>query len=288
MERYSRQLLALGLELQEKISSLKVAIIGCGALGSALAEMLTRLGVKELVLVDADIVELSNLHRTHIFTEKDLMRPKVLVCKEYLKKINNDTKINTILDILDNENAEQIVKGNDVVFDALDNVNYRLVLNDACIKNNIPLVYAGVTGEYASAKIIIPNKTSCLSCFLEPINERNACEIIGTTISTINTIASIQIQLLINYLRGKYEDEMIYLDMEDLRLEKIKMKRNSNCEACSLHLYKHLNSKFDTCGILRSEKLGQNIFRSSEVEIYKDSEGTIICYNEKCFKKKEA
>uniref|UniRef100_A0A2U9IG01 Thiamine biosynthesis protein ThiF n=1 Tax=Acidianus brierleyi TaxID=41673 RepID=A0A2U9IG01_9CREN len=288
MERYSRQLLALGLELQEKISSLKVAVIGCGALGSALAEMLTRLGVKELVLVDADVVELSNLHRTHIFTEKDLMRPKALVCKEYLKKVNSNIKIDTILDILDSKNAEEIVKGNDIVFDALDNVNYRLVLNDACVKNNIPLIYAGVTGEYASAKIIIPGKTSCLSCFLEPIDERNACEIIGTTIATIDIITSIQIQLLINYLRGRYEDEMIYIDMEDLRLEKIKMKRNSNCEACSLHQYKYLKSKFYTCGMLRSEKSGKNIFRSSEVEIYKDSEGTIICYDEKCFKKKEA
>jgi adenylyltransferase/sulfurtransferase len=287
MERYSRQLLALGLEVQEKISSLKVAVIGCGALGSAIAEMLTRLGVKELLLVDADVVELSNLHRTHVFTEKDLMRPKALVCKEYLKKINNNIKINIVLDILDNKNAENIVKGNDIVFDALDNLNYRLILNDACVKNNIPLIYAGVTGEYSSAKIIIPGKTSCLSCFLEPTDGNNACEIIGTTIATVDAIASIQIQLLINYLRGLYKDEMIYLDMEDLRLEKIKMRRNPNCEACSLHQYKYLKSEFDTCGILRSEKSGKNIFSSSEVEIYKDNDGTIICYNEKCFKKKQ-
>ncbi len=286
MERYSRQLLALGLEVQQRISSLKVLVVGCGALGSTLSDMLVRLGVKEITVVDADVVELSNLHRTRMFTEEDVMRPKALACKDYLSKVNREVKVNAVVDVVDAENVEELVRGKDVVFDALDNVNYRLILNDACVKNNVPLIYAGVGGEYASAKLVVPGKTACLSCFLEPVDSPNACETIGTTIATVDAIASVQIQLLINYLRGKEDDEMIILDMSNLSMERVKMSRNPKCEACSLHEYRYLNYKFTSCGLFRYPRVqGTLTYSSREVEVYKVSDGVLLCYGEKCYKK---
>ncbi len=286
MERYSRQLLALGIEVQQKISSLKVLVAGCGALGSTLSDMLVRLGVREITVVDADVVELSNLHRTRIFTEGDIMRPKAIVCKEYLSKVNSEVEVKAIVDIVDSENVEELVRGKDVVFDALDNVNYRLILNDACVKNNVPLIYAGVGGEYASAKLVIPGKTACLSCFLEPMDSQNACEVIGTTIATVDAIASLQVQLLINYLRGREDDEMLVLDMSNLSLEKVRMRRNPKCEACSLHEYRYINYKFSSCGLFRSPRItGNLVYSSNEVEVYSVGDGTLLCYGEKCYKK---
>ncbi|MCY0873689.1 HesA/MoeB/ThiF family protein [Acidianus infernus] len=289
MDRFSRQLLALGIDVQEKIMSTKVLIVGCGALGSSIAELLVRLGVKELKIVDADVVELSNLHRTHIFTEKDLMKPKVLACKEFLEKINSEVKIEPIFDIIDETNAENLVKDVDVVFDGLDNINYRLILNDACVKYEKPLIYAGISGEYGNAKLVIPGKTSCLACFLQPSDSRNACDIIGTTTVVPNFLASIQVQLFINYLRGYSEDELVIADLKDLRLDKIKMKRNPQCEACSLHEYKYLRRMDINCGLTRAEKAeGDRIFSSNGVELYKYNGSYIICYNQKCFKKRIA
>ncbi|MDT7901473.1 MAG: HesA/MoeB/ThiF family protein [Acidianus sp.] len=289
MDRFSRQLLTLGIDVQEKIMNTKVLIAGCGALGSSIAELLVRLGVKELKIVDADVVELSNLHRTHIFTEKDLMKPKVLACKEFLEKINSEVKIEPIFDIIDETNAENLVKDVDVVFDGLDNINYRLILNDACVKYGKPLIYAGISGEYGNAKLIIPGKTSCLACFLQPFNTRNACDIIGTTTIVPNFLASIQVQLFINYLRGYSEDELIIADLKELRLDKIKMSRNPQCEACSLHEFKYLKHMDINCGLIRTEKIeGDKVFSSNGIELYKYDGDYIICYNQKCFKKRIA
>ena len=289
MDRFSRQLLALGIDVQDKIMNTKVLIAGCGALGSSIAELLVRLGVRELKIVDADVVELSNLHRTHIFTEKDLMKPKVIACKEYLEKINSEVKIDPIFDIIDETNAENLVKDVDVVFDGLDNVNYRLILNDACVKHNKPLIYAGISGEYGNAKLVIPEKTSCLSCFLQPLDTRNACDVIGTTTVVPNFLASIQVQLFINYLRGYSEDELIIADLRELRIDKIKMNRNPNCEACSLHEYKYLKAMEINCGLTRVEKAeGVKVFSSGSIELYKHNGDYIICYNQKCFKKRIA
>ncbi len=289
MDRFSRQLLALGIDVQERIMNTKALVAGCGALGSSIAELLVRLGVKELKIVDADVVELSNLHRTHIFTEKDIMKPKVLACKEYLEKINSEVKIEPIFDIIDDTNVENLIKGVDVVFDGLDNVNYRLILNDACVKQGKPLIYAGISGEYGNAKLVIPEKTSCLSCFLQPLDVQNACDVIGTTTVVPNILASIQVQLFINYLRGYSEDELILVDLKELRLDKIKMSRNPKCEACSLHEYKYLRNMEINCGLSRVEKArGDKIFSSNGIELYKSDGDYIICYNQKCFKKRTA
>ncbi|BDC19730.1 HesA/MoeB/ThiF family protein [Acidianus sp. HS-5] len=289
MDRFSRQLLALGIDVQDRIMNAKVLIAGCGALGSSIAELLVRLGVKELKIVDADVVELSNLHRTHIFTEKDIMKPKIIACKEYLEKINSEVKIEPIFDIIDETNAENLVKDVDVVFDGLDNVNYRLILNDACVKYGKPLIYAGISGEYGNAKLVIPEKTSCLSCFLQPLDIRNACDIIGTTTVVPNFLASIQVQLFINYLRGYSKDELILVDLKELRIDKINMNRNPKCEACSLHEYKYLKNMEINCGLTRVEKAeGDKIFSSNGTELYKCNGDYIICYNQKCFKKRIA
>lgn len=285
MERYSRQLLILGLELQQRLKELSVSIIGCGALGSSILELLVRLGVGKIKIVDADIVEISNLHRTHLFTEKDVGQPKVFACKKRALKINNEVSIEAIPDIIDENNVEDIIRGSDYVFDALDNLYYRLLLNDACVKQNIPLIYGGVMSEYASVKIILPNKNACLSCFLNyEGNEENVCETIGTLDTIVSLTASLQVQLMLNHLRGYQDDSLYYIDLKNMRFDKIKIEKNEKCQACSKHEFKYLNGEIEkpSCGLLRSES--RNI--DSDYYLEKNRDEFIICYsNGKCFKK---
>ncbi|BCU69470.1 HesA/MoeB/ThiF family protein [Stygiolobus caldivivus] len=288
MERYSRQILVLGLGVQQKLTELKVTVVGCGALGSAIAELLARLGVGNIRLIDADIVELSNLHRTRFFTEEDVGRPKALVCKERIGKINSGVNVEAIIDIVDQSNVEELIKGSDYVFDALDSIFYRMVLNDACVKSNIPLIYGGIMGEYASVKLIIPKKTSCLSCFMNygGDDDRNACETIGTLNTVVDITASLQVQLMINHLMGEEDRNLYYLDLKSLRLDKIRIERNSQCQACSKGEFIYLKLPHQTtCGIVRVKEEVKNSANYG-VKIEKVRDGLIICYPDgKCFKK---
>jgi adenylyltransferase/sulfurtransferase len=285
VEKYSRQLLVLGLDLQLKLRELKITIVGCGALGSALAELLTRLGVGQIKIIDADIVEVSNLHRTHLFDENDVGKPKVLACAEKLRRINSDVKIFPVTDIITKENVEELIKGSDYVFDALDNLYYRLLLNDACVKLNIPLIYGGIMGEYASTKLVIPKTSACLSCFMSyEGNDENACETVGTLDTVVDVITGIQVQLMLNHLRGIENGEYLYyVDMKSLRVDKVLIKRNERCEACSLGEYKYLKFNFPlNCGL----RIVKTDYDGDSIRIEKDDNSFIICYPYgKCFKK---
>ncbi|QKQ99473.1 HesA/MoeB/ThiF family protein [Metallosphaera tengchongensis] len=278
----TRQLLVLGPEVQEKIFNLKILVVGCGALGSSILEQLVRLGAENITVMDADVVEISNLHRTHLFRYEDVGKPKALVCSQRAMEINPGAKVKPILDVLDETNAEEMVKGVDLVFDALDSVNSRLILNDACVKNRIPLIYGGVSGEYGSAMLVKPGETPCLSCFMEPQEGTDACETVGTTPMTVSLVATSQVQLMLRLLRGDYASGLYYIDAGSLSIDLIKMERNPSCQACSLMTYKYLKGLGHSCGIVRVK---ENPPEGSPVPYVKRvNDGLLICY-EKCFKK---
>lgn len=279
---YSRQLLALGTEVQERLFSLKVLVVGCGALGSALVEELTRLGVGEITLVDADVIEESNLHRTHLFTSLDVGKPKAEVCAQRASEINPEVKVIPVLDVVDNSNAEELVRGKDFVFDALDNVNSRLILNDACVKAGVPLIYGGVSGEYGSVMMVVPKVTPCLSCFMQPTRDEDTCETIGTTPLTVTMVATLQAQLMLEALRDNVREGLIYVDARRLSLDVVRILRNPSCEACSRGEFTYLKELKVTCGIVRSDDVPPP--GSPRPFVRRGREGTVICYD-KCFKK---
>ncbi|MEM3291847.1 MAG: HesA/MoeB/ThiF family protein [Saccharolobus sp.] len=289
VERYSRQLLILGLDLQQTLNELKVLIAGCGALGSAISELLARLGVGEITVVDADVVDITNLHRTHLFTEDDIGRPKAEVCAKKISQINSSIKASYIIDIIDEKNIEKIMENNNYIFDGLDNLYYKLLLNDAAIKMGIPLVYGGINGEYGSAKLIIPHSTACLSCFIhyEDNDTQNACDIIGVTPLIVELTATVQVNLMLNHLRGINDDYLYYIDSREVKIEKIRVERNPFCKSCSLGKLPFLNKEVPkpSCGIFRTDlKVDPNI---DKPKISKSTTSTIICYPKiGCFEKR--
>ncbi len=278
MDRFSRQLLVLGLGMQEKLSSLKVTVVGCGALGSKIVESLVRMGVGKVKVIDADIVELSNLHRVSLFDEGDIGKPKAKVCVDKSKRINGNVDLTYVLDVVDQGNVEELIAGSDFVFDALDTPIYRLILNDACVKKGIPLIYGGVSSWYGSAKMIWSG--SCLSCFMSSDSQEDACEVTGTLDIVVSTVASIQVGLMLKAL-DQPDERLFYVDMKDLSVKSFNIEKRPDCPTCVKREFPYLNKEFTpTCGLVRVDEKGNGSFT-----VQKGKE-TLICHeNGKCFKK---
>lgn len=169
-ERYSRQILfpPIGEEGQETLGEKHVLIIGVGALGTQSAEMLTRAGIGTLTIVDRDYIEWSNLQRQYLFTEKDAEQrlPKAIAAKRILNEINRDVMIHAhVMDVTPNE-MDNLSEGVDLILDATDNFDIRMMINDISQKKNIPWIYGSCVGSYGISYTILPGETACLNCLL--------------------------------------------------------------------------------------------------------------------------
>ncbi len=248
-ELYSRQMLIPDIqeEGQEKICAARIAIIGCGALGTVAAELLVRAGVQELLLIDRDTIELSNLQRQALFTEKDIGKNKAEVCKEKLLQINSQVKIETENMHLNAKNILSLkLKEYSLLLDCTDNFQTKLLINDFCAKEKIPWIYAGAIQKEGMLMAITQEEgkenISCLNCAL-PNNARGeTCASAGVLNSTTHIIASMQVTLALKIILGKTVDqgELITFNIWNNDLRKLKAKRRENCPTCQGN-FTHLN-----------------------------------------------
>ena len=262
--RYLRQEIfkEIGKKGQEKLKKRIIAIIGLGALGSNSAELLTRAGIRKLLLIDRDIVELSNLQRQSLFNEEDIGKPKASQTKKHLNKINSDVEINFIIDDLNIENIGKIFsqrKNFDLILDCTDNLETRFLMNDFCIKNKIPFIYSSAVGSKGYVFNVIPEKTACLRCFLKEATQLDTCETTGVLNSITNLISSLQVSEAIKILLKKdFERNLLFFDIWKNELLKIQINKNKNCGCCVKNNFEYLNGK-------KSSKIaklcGNNIFQ---------------------------
>ena len=245
--RYIRQEIfkEIGKKGQEKLRKSTVVVVGIGALGSNSAELLARAGIGNLILIDRDVVELSNLQRQRIFDESDVGKPKALAAKEHLMKINSDTKIDFFIDDLNFENIDKILKYKiDLILDCTDNLETRFLINDFCIKNKIPFIYSSAVGSKGYVFNIIPNKTPCLKCFLKEAQALDTCETAGVLNAITNLISSIQVNEAIKIILNKdYEKNLLFFDIWKNEWSKIKVNKNKNCIGCVKNNFEYLNGK---------------------------------------------
>src|SRR5919199_480600 len=168
MERYSRQVLfpGIGEAGQARLAGARALLVGCGALGTVLANVLVRAGVGRLTVVDRDYVERSNLQRQVLFDEDDLASdlPKAVAAAEKLRRINPEVVVEPVVADLNATNVETLLAGADVAMDGTDNFEARYLLNDACVKHGVPWVYAAAIGAYGATFPIVPRDTPCLRC----------------------------------------------------------------------------------------------------------------------------
>jgi adenylyltransferase/sulfurtransferase len=146
--RYIRQtsLKGFGPEAQAKLKASRVVVVGLGGLGIPVVQYLNAMGIGTLGLVEQDVVELTNLQRQVLYTEKDLERPKLELALEYLKQRNSGTNIHTYDSFLNRQNALDIIESYDLVIDATDNFATRYLINDSCVILHKPFVYGALHG----------------------------------------------------------------------------------------------------------------------------------------------
>ena len=239
LQRYSRQIMLdeIGFVGLEKIRKAKVCVVGVGGIGNPVVTQLTAMGIGKLKIVDRDIIEISNLHRQHLYTEEDIGRVKVEAAKARLEQINSSVQIEALPNSVTKYTAENIVKGFDIVVDALDSIDARYALNDACIKLNIPLIYAGALGMLGSICTIIPNKTACLRCIFPALAEDDmpTCSTEGVHPSILYLVGGIQVSEVVKIILGErptLENKLLYIDLNDLSLEKVPVFRQAECPSC--------------------------------------------------------
>ena len=240
LERYRRQIIVkdLGKQGQDLLSKKQVVIIGGGGLGSNSSDILARIGIGKIDIVDDDPVELSNLHRTSIFTEDDVGKQKALILEEKLQKINSEVEVKGIKRRVTKENIESIVGQADAILDGTDNMETRFLINEVAVKHGIPWVYAGVNETVGMVMGISPKKTPCLKCLSPKIPEKiGEIPVFG---NLPVTIASIQCTELVKMLLGKEPSGLIVYDIWKQRFENIIVNRNPECSCCGKECFEFL------------------------------------------------
>jgi molybdopterin/thiamine biosynthesis adenylyltransferase/molybdopterin converting factor small subunit len=241
MQRYSRQLMLeeIGFEGMEKLRSAKVCVVGAGGIGNPVITQLVAMGVGKLRIVDRDVIEVTNLHRQHLYTDEDIGKVKVEAAAERLRKLNPGVDIEPVPTSVTKFTAESIVKGFDLVIDALDSVDARYALNDACIKHNIPLIYAGAIGVTGSVSTILPNNSACLRCMFPELNEEEmpACSTEGVHPSILYLVAGIQVSEAVKIIKGQQPtlvNKLLYIDLNELSFDRVQMFRQEECPSCGI------------------------------------------------------
>ena len=146
IQRYSRHILLqdVGVEGQEKIMNARVLVVGAGGLGAPVSLYLAAAGIGTIGIVDADVVDLSNLQRQVIHFTKDVGVPKVKSAEEKIKAINPDVQVDTYYEFLDSSNALDIIREYDFVVDGTDNFPVKFLINDACVMAGKPFSHGGI------------------------------------------------------------------------------------------------------------------------------------------------
>jgi molybdopterin/thiamine biosynthesis adenylyltransferase len=251
-ERYSRQILfrGLGPEGQQKLSAGRVAIVGCGATGSALASLLARAGVGTLRIIDRDYVEASNLQRQSLFEEQDAAEslPKAIAAARRISAFNSEIVADPRVEDLVPQNIEALLEGMDVILDGTDNFETRYLLNDYAVKNSLPWVYAAAVGSYGVTLNVVPGKTACLACIFPetPHGMVETCETSGILNTAVNVVASVAATEALKLLLGgkalqQLRQTLWSFDVWSNQHAEISSgKPRPGCRACELGDFVHL------------------------------------------------
>lgn len=212
LERYRKQTLFAGIGEagQQRLSQGRVTLIGCGALGSVIAESLVRAGIGFLRLVDRDFVELSNLQRQVLFDENDVAErlPKAVAAARKLALINSEVRIESHVCDVTPGNVLDLIHGADVIMDGTDNFETRFLINDAAMESCIPWVHAGCVGSGGQMMSVIPGRTPCLRCLMPGPpgpGTSETCDTAGVIGPAVQIMASLQVVDALKILSGQQQ-----------------------------------------------------------------------------------
>jgi molybdopterin-synthase adenylyltransferase len=238
VERYSRQLVLpeWSEAAQQRLGAASVLVVGAGALGSPVAMYLAGAGVGRLGIVDADDVELSNLHRQLLHFTPDLGLPKAHSAAAKLGFLNPEVAVEPYQVRLDAGNAAGLLEGADLVVDCSDSFETRYAVNAACCAARIPLVEAGVLGTSGLVMGIRPGETACYRCaFPAPPPEAPSCATAGVLGPAAGVVGSLQALEALKLLTGVGEpllDAFLQVDLALLTFLRVNVERRADCPDC--------------------------------------------------------
>jgi sulfur carrier protein ThiS adenylyltransferase len=256
-DRYSRQTLfaPIGKVGQERLRQAHVLVIGAGALGTNTTELLVRAGIGKLTIIDRDYVEWSNLQRQQLYTEEDatIRLPKAVAAENRLKQLNSACDIQGIVADVGPVELEAYRHQVDLIIDATDNFETRMLINDVSQKYKIPWIYGGCTGSYGVSFTVIPEHTPCLSCLLGTLPMTGeTCDTVGVISPAVQIVTAHQVAEAMKILVGDYEalrGTLLYFDIwknEQASINVSAMKKD-DCPSCGhTPTYPFLNGEHQT------------------------------------------
>ncbi|WP_435923000.1 thiazole biosynthesis adenylyltransferase ThiF [Paenibacillus sp. DYY-L-2] len=256
--RYSRQELftPIGKTGQRRLSKKHVLIIGAGALGSANAENLVRAGIGRLTLIDRDYVDWSNLQRQQLYEEEDAKArlPKAVAAAQRLKAINSEVEITAhTLDAGVAELEELAGRDVDLIIDAADNFDVRMIINDVSQQTGIPWIYGACVGSYGLSYTILPGRTPCLNCLMESIPMGGVtCDTVGVIQPAVQMVVAHQTAEALKLLagdEGALRTKLVSFDLWKNQYSAIDVSslRKSTCPSCGeQRTYPHLSYENQT------------------------------------------
>jgi|GEM_PF-963182 len=241
----------------------KILIIGLGALGSNIVDLLIRAGVENLILIDRDFVESTDLLTSPLYDLSDakVNKPKVIAVKEKIKKLNNKVNLDIYFDNFSPEfsknfNYEKI----DLIIDAVDNLETRFLINEISYKERIPWIHGACVAERGEIAFFKPWEGACYRCLFQDIPKKGrleTCETSGINPVIAKTVSGIQVDIAMKYLLSgrEYINRMIYIDFsEDYSLKVLEIKKRENCPICVKGNFEFMKKKGEKIVTFCSEK----------------------------------
>lgn len=256
LARYSRQIVfgKIGAEGQEKLREARVTLIGCGALGTVIADTLVRAGIGFLRIVDRDYVELNNLQRQVLFDERDVAEgaPKAAAAAEKLARINSQVAVEAVVADAHSGTIETYSDGASLLLDGTDNFETRFLINDVAVKHGLPWVYGACVGVTGMVMPIIPGKTPCLRCIWEqppPPGLSPTCDTAGVLAPVVHLVASLQCIEALKILMGRVDElnrRLVQIDAWSGCFDSFDMQdalAAGACPCCSRRQFDYLDAR---------------------------------------------
>jgi adenylyltransferase/sulfurtransferase len=236
---------------QRKLAAARVLLVGCGALGSTIAEQLVRAGVGHLCIADRDIVELTNLQRQVLFDESDAREgvPKAIAAANRLARINSSITSDPKIVDVDATNIESLATERDLIIDGTDNVATRYLVNDVSVKVGVAWIYGACIGTEGRVMTVRPSVGPCLRCiFPEPPvpGELPTCDTAGVLGPVATVVGSLQAIAAIKLLIGEsVSDELLTLDLWNNRIKSVStaQAKRADCPTCAQKRFEFLDNR---------------------------------------------
>ncbi|MCA9290629.1 MAG: ThiF family adenylyltransferase [Phycisphaerales bacterium] len=277
LHRYHRQMLlpGIGETGQRRIRAAHVLVVGCGALGTAIADGLARAGVGTLTIVDRDFVEITNLQRQVLFDETDVASglPKAEAARRKLARINHEVVVHAHVADFNHRNAARLAAGAEVIVDGLDNFETRYLLNDLAVRDGRPYVYGGAVATTGLSMTVLPwpgagagagtgagrggaawgasESTPCLRCVFPeapPPGSSPTCDTAGVLGPAVTMVAAHQVAQTLKLLVGRVDAVdrgLLSLDVWTNVVQRFDVSgaRNPDCECCGARTFAYLDGR---------------------------------------------